>query len=457
MNPFHDLKPEIKLFLIVAVASVFVAVAGILLLRESSPTPSVSEGKALVYGKAVALSNVQSIPGGPLVEGIIGAIPEDHLTSFAKEARQPNTALISQATIYSYFVNFSLLDEQGEFQFELDPGSYVLCYFSPTTPSEAMRLEACARANLERGERLTIKVEKMFGTSITGKGIETVPLTDIFPLEHDSFNASADTSTWQTYRNDEFGFEFTHPSWGETTGAFGPYFSGGSDLVLTLVSGQILGNHEGVSVHSNIEILPKLSNISLKERLETKYNIKDGQKGNIDTAYQQNQELSEYYWTVLKPSQKPGTAIEYPKGKIVYNEYSLNGIPIFELGDPGGSFTYMTFFLPQNKDYIYVLTLELSGAGNGESVVPPDSYFIAQYKEMVSTFRFVEEPEINWNWELLGCGGQTPCSYRVSSSQLSGVYMCAGKYNPLSGQGEVTPTPSTDPRTTTDFTCQLEE
>ena len=162
MNPFHDLKPEIKLFLIVAVASVFIAVAGILLLRESSPTPSVSEGKALVYGKAVALSDVQSIPGGPLVEGIIGAIPEDHLTSFAKEARQPNTALISQATIYSYFVNFSLLDEQGEFQFELDPGSYVLCYFSPTTPSEAMRLEACARANLERGERLTIKVEKMF-------------------------------------------------------------------------------------------------------------------------------------------------------------------------------------------------------------------------------------------------------------------------------------------------------
>ena len=126
--------------------------------------------------------------------------------------------------------------------------------------------------------------------------------------------------------------------------------------------------------------------MSLKERLEIKYNIKDGQKGNIDTAYQQNQELSDYYWTVLKPSQKPGTAIEYPKGKIVYNEYSLNGIPIFELGDPS-LFTYMTFFLPQNKNYIYVLTLELSGAGN-VSVEPPDSYFIETYKQMVKTFKF---------------------------------------------------------------------
>jgi len=38
MNPFHDFKPEIKLFLIVAVVSAVLAVGGILLLKEVQPT-----------------------------------------------------------------------------------------------------------------------------------------------------------------------------------------------------------------------------------------------------------------------------------------------------------------------------------------------------------------------------------------------------------------------------------
>ncbi|HEX9722515.1 MAG TPA: hypothetical protein VGA53_04605 [Candidatus Paceibacterota bacterium] len=40
MNPPHDFKSEIKLFLIVAVVSVFIAVAGILLLQSMRPAPS---------------------------------------------------------------------------------------------------------------------------------------------------------------------------------------------------------------------------------------------------------------------------------------------------------------------------------------------------------------------------------------------------------------------------------
>src|SRR3989344_284263 len=411
---FHDLKSEIKLFLIVAVASVLIAVAGILLLRESSPTPSVSEGKALVYGKAVALSDVQSIPGGPLVEGIIGAIPEDHLTSFAKEARQPNTAHISQATIYSYFVNFSLLDEQGEFQFELDPGLYVLCYFSPTTPSEAMRLEACARANLERGERLTIKVEKMFGTSITGKGIETVPLTDIFPLEHDSFNASADTSTWQTYRNDEFGFEVRYPNDWEVKGqvvATGFTASAECQSLETIDFQPPSGAGSSSVLHSFVQVCTK--------------QVTDG--STLDEFMQQ-----EY-----------GDRLE-----SLFDTTEINGMLAYR--SRGDRPADATLFL-QSGNYRMQLT----------SAVVADSEHQeergSQVNEILSTFRFVDPAtQIQWNWELLGCGGQTPCSYRVSSSEWPNSYVCAGKYNPLSGQGEITPTTSTDPRTTVDFTCSKE-
>ena len=91
-----------------------------------------------------------------------------------------------------------------------------------------------------------------------------------------------------------------------------------------------------------------------------------------------------------------------------------------------------------------------------KEAVPIDDSFREFNNKILSTFRFIEQPEVAWSWNLIGCGSQAPCSYQVSSIDSTDSYVCAGKYDALSGQGEVTPTSTTDPRTTTDFICEEE-
>ncbi|MBI2096119.1 MAG: hypothetical protein HYT43_00575 [Candidatus Taylorbacteria bacterium] len=200
---------------LLSLAALLLVVGTILILREVSPSIPVSEGKTRVSGKAIALSDVQTIPDRPLTVGIIGAIPEERFDAFVTEARGAGVASLDQNIIFSYVVNSSSFDAQGSFQFEVEPGLYVLCYFFPATSSEAMRLEACGKTHLGPGEQLSLQIGKMFGTSITGKNVETIPLTEIYPSTSDFFG----TSTWQTYRNDEFGFELKYPSEFEVYGA----------------------------------------------------------------------------------------------------------------------------------------------------------------------------------------------------------------------------------------------
>ncbi|MCH7605344.1 hypothetical protein IID24_05145, partial [Patescibacteria group bacterium] len=66
----------------------------------------------------------------------------------------------------------------------------------------------CKNTHLKTGEKLSVTIEKMFGATITGRGLEAISLTEIYPITFDS----SDTSTWQTYRNEEFGFEFQYPN-----------------------------------------------------------------------------------------------------------------------------------------------------------------------------------------------------------------------------------------------------
>lgn len=70
----------------------------------------------------------------------------------------------------------------------------------------------------------------------------------------------------------------------------------------------------------------------------------------------------------------------------------------------------------------------------------------------------------SWKWETLGCGSQAPCSYRVFSKFYPNeYYYCQGKLlnttsettdEEIVNENETTPTSNTDPRTTSDFTCQ---
>src|SRR3989338_226935 len=79
------------------------------------------------------------------------------------------------------------------------------------------------------------------------------------------------------------------------------------------------------------------------------------------------------------------------------------------------------------------------------------------FNQILSTFRFVElTSQAQWNWEVLGCGSNVPCSYKVCSSPDPIIcYSCVGKYDNVT-RGEKTPSSTTDPRTTTDFVCAKE-
>ncbi|MCH7605230.1 hypothetical protein IID24_04565 [Patescibacteria group bacterium] len=124
-------------------------------------------------------------------------------------------------------------------------------------------------------------------------------------------------------------------------------------------------------------------------------------------------------------------------------------------GDPPRGYHYVFIPLPSNDNKGVQFSISTSNAeypGYGGSFRG-----IETTSRILSTFRFIEQPEGEWSWNLLGCGSRAPCSYQISSIDSTDSYVCAGKYDALSGQGEVTPTSTTDPRTTTDFTCQLVE
>jgi len=231
--------------------------------------------------------------------------------------------------------------------------------------------------------------------------------------------AVLDTSAWQTYRNDEYGFELEYP----------------------------------------------------KESLESSVVFEEGIV-RFDLPKKDGTNLSRKYLEIVGRSVATNAECINPVHTIIGEQalVRIGGIEfIREMGgDAGLGTSYETHSYSafrSGKCISLVFGLNSASLENYDPSIRPKEFNRDQegvvFDQILSTFRFVEplevQPTIEWNWEPLGCGGQTPCSYRVSSSQLSGVYMCAGKYNPLSGQGEVTPTPSTDPRTTTDFTCQLEE
>ena len=64
MNPLHDFKSEIKLFLIVAVASVLIATAGILLLQTMQVAPAPTPGPGNNTQVLEGIVRFESLEGG---------------------------------------------------------------------------------------------------------------------------------------------------------------------------------------------------------------------------------------------------------------------------------------------------------------------------------------------------------------------------------------------------------
>jgi len=214
---------------------------------------------------------------------------------------------------------------------------------------------------------------------------------------------SDDTSDWQTYTNEEFGFEFRYPE--DWTRDFGDSTSNEVEIYDGILVGDILNEYARFRV-----------------------NVR---------------EVSKTISDIWDPESQIGSSIK-----------EIGGIKAVVQAIEDGRGDTVQYTLLANNNFYQIQTTIFNLSNLDLPPEPPDYREI--FNQILSTFRFIEQSEIEWNWNLLGCGSHAPCSYQVSSTDSADSYSCRGKRDAGSETGEITPTSTTDPRTTTDFICEKE-
>jgi hypothetical protein len=176
---------------------------------------------------------------------------------------------------------------------------------------------------------------------------------------------------WKIYRDEKYGFEVMYPAtgWNLFSDTIGSILNEPLELM------SLITQREGITTSICFCVYKKDTNLSMVQWLSSNLqwlspDVSKAQRGDLNMALQK--------------------ANAGETNLLSYNESKNNDIEISEFGnvDPFGYFDYATLYHKVNSIYVY--SIELSLPLHSLGVSDPDEKYTDVYKQILSTFRFLE-------------------------------------------------------------------
>ena len=203
----QNLKPEIKLFVIVAIVAVIIAIGAVLFFKTVyAPTDQISQ--PAISNKVMVTTDKSNYTVGETIEITVQNNLDTSIGYWDYSGE-----IIPQFTIEAF--------QNGAWEKDVEQNKSVCaCNSNCITYSNGWVVlksgsavndswntqKDCTDIVVQPG---TYRIAFSYSTDTTGQGDRSTIYSDEFTI---TGTLTFDTSTWQTYRNDEFGFEFQYPA-----------------------------------------------------------------------------------------------------------------------------------------------------------------------------------------------------------------------------------------------------